>query len=129
MLKKVLISAAVLALVGYAAFLVFGTPAGQAKVYGKPIDPDTGEVVTIASILANPSEYEGVNVIVEAKTGHLCLASGCWITLTDGSGELFVQFYDFTVSLSSNQSVRVQGQIRMQNQSPYLAGSGLETVR
>jgi len=129
MSKKVLFSALLLALIAFAAWQLFAPPASQAGAYGRPIDLQAGESVSLAAVLANPLDYEGRNVIIEAKTGQVCRSSGCWLILTDGSDNLQVQFYDFTVFLNSNQLVRVQGEVRLRNQQPYLVGSGVEVVQ
>ncbi len=127
MLKKtlLLISAAVLIL--FAVIYLTGCSTGQ-KNYGQPIDSGLGQSVEIDSILADTENYLGENVVVEAKVVQVCESSGCWIIVSDGKNRLFVQFYDFTVVLSQGTPIRVQGEIRIQNQVPYLAGQGLEVL-
>jgi hypothetical protein len=67
--------------------------------------------------------------ILEAKTGLICQASGCWVMLTDGTNQLLAQFYSFTVRPPKGSSLRVQGVLKTQNKVPYLATEGLEIVR
>jgi hypothetical protein len=99
------------------------------KAYGAPIDMNKGNTAELSSLLNEPMLYSGSNVIVQGRTGQVCRSSGCWLIITDGVNQLFVQFYDFTVQLPPGSPVRVQGELRMQNQVPYLAGEGLEVLR
>lgn len=119
--------AAVAVLVVAAAFVVRGS--GGSFKYGVPIDAATAETVQLASLFADTQAYVGKKIIVDAQAGQVCQTSGCWITVTDGANQLFVQFYDFTVKLRPGARVRVQGTVRTMNNAPYLIGEGLEVVR
>lgn len=118
-----------LAFLGAGCSLLGSSSAARENRYGKPIEPDRVETVSLAAIIGDPGRYAGQTVIVEANTGQVCRSSGCWLFITDGSNSLYIQFYDFTVNLSSGTPLRVQGEVRMQNQVPYLAGEGVEVLR
>lgn len=113
---------------GYIALRPAGVKAKASSVYGRPIDPQKGQVVSLAELFADPAKYSGKNVIVQGEVGQVCQSSGCWLILTDGTNQLFVQFYDFTVRLGPGTRIKTQGEIRIQNKAPFLAGSGLEVV-
>ena len=111
------------------ALVVVGAACSPGKsTYGAPIDMGKGSAVQLRQIFANTQEYEAKNVIVEGTTGQICQASGCWLMLTDGTHQLFVQFYTFTAQLRTGSRVRVQGVLKSQNQVPYLVGEGLEIM-
>jgi len=101
---------------------------GKGKVYGKDINQNSGITVDLPGIFSKTDEYVKKNIVVEGRIGQVCQTSGCWITLTDGANQLMVQFYDFTVRLSSGTLVRVSGQLRVRNKAPYLAAQGLEVL-
>jgi hypothetical protein len=100
--------------------------AGGATRYGAPVGAGGAEVVELANIFADTTSYNGRRVVVSGRVGQVCQTSGCWITLTDGANQLFVQFYDFTVKVRPGARVRVQGTVRVINSAPYLVGEGLE---
>ncbi|UNC93678.1 DUF4920 domain-containing protein [Candidatus Contubernalis alkaliaceticus] len=116
------------ALILFVVISLMGCSIGQKKKYGQPIDSESGQLVEIESLFADTQNYQGKNVIVEAKVVQVCQASGCWIIVSEGAEQLFVQFYDFTVTMSAGTPIRVQGEIRIRNQVPYLAGQGLEVL-
>jgi len=101
----------------------------ESNIYGKPIDLKKGQQVTLAQIFAEPGKYEEKNIILEAKTGLICQASGCWVMLTDGTNQLLAQFYTFTVRPPKGSAIRVQGVLKTQNKVPYLATESLEIMR
>lgn len=101
---------------------------GVASTYGAPIDTKKGKIVEIQQIISQTTEYEGKNIIVNGKSGHICLASGCWMMLGDGQNSLFVQFYNFTVRPKVGTKVRVQGVLKLQNKVPMIAAEGLEIL-
>jgi len=101
----------------------------EGKNFGAPIDAKKGSAVTLNQIFTNPADYEGKNVILEGQAGQICQTSGCWVMLTDGTNQLFVQFYSFTVRPPKGSTLRVQGVLKTQNKVPFLAGEGLEILR
>ncbi|KAF0155372.1 MAG: hypothetical protein FD159_2199 [Syntrophaceae bacterium] len=101
----------------------------EGEKFGAPIDAKKGSAVTLNQIFINPAGYEGKNVIVESQAGQVCQTSGCWVMLTDGMNQLFVQFYSFTVRPPKGSTLRVQGVLKLQNKVPFLAGEGLEILR
>ena len=58
--------------------------AGDETKYGKELA--VKEVTPIGDILADPSKYDGKQVLVEGKVGDVCKKMGCWMMLT-GEGE------------------------------------------
>lgn len=127
--NKTLYSPAVVAGVVLAILITVTSCRSEGNIYGAPIDLKKGQQVTLAQIFASPAAYEGKNVVIEGQAGQICQTSGCWVMLTDGSNQLFVQFYTFTVRPPKGATLRVQGVIKSQNKVPYLAGEGLEILR
>lgn len=129
MSKKTLLwlSAAGVVVLILTVFLVLKGP-GKGRGYGT-IDPARAQTVKLASIFADTKSLEGKTVIVEGTAVQVCQTSGCWITMSDGANQLFVQFYDFTVKFRPGSRVRVQGQVRIQNNAPYLVGQGVQVVK
>jgi len=101
----------------------------EVKNFGAAIDATKGSAATLSEIFANPDGFEGKNVILKGQAGQICQASGCWVMLTDGTNQLFVQFYSFTVRPPKGSTLRVQGVLKTQNKVPFLAGEGLEILR
>jgi len=110
------------------AFALTPSAEGKGKAYGKPIHASSGKAVELPLLFSKTADYIEQNVVVEGRIAQVCPTSGCWITLTDGTNQLFVQFYDFTVRISSGTPVKVSGQLRMRNKAPYLAAQGLEVM-
>lgn len=129
MSKKTLVS---LSIVGLIVLLLGGfllvKGSGKGSTQGT-IDPAKAKTVKLASIFADTKSLEGSNVIVEGTAVQVCQTSGCWITMTDGTNQLFVQFYDFTVKFKPGSRVRVQGEVRIQNNAPYLVGQGVQAIK
>lgn len=123
-----LLSSAAVAVLALVIVLAVRGAIGSSK-YGVPIDPTGAKTLELASLFADPQAYVGKRVIVDAEAAIVCQTSGCWITVTDGPNQLLVRFYDFTVKLRPGARVRVQGEIRLQNNAPYLVGQALEVVR
>ena len=101
----------------------------KSHVFGAPIDEKKGALVDMQKIFSHTDEYVGKNVIVQGATGQICLAAGCWLMLTDGSNQLFVQFYNFTARPPVRSAVRVQGVLKLQNRVPFIAAEGMEILR
>lgn len=123
-----LLSGAAIVTLILVAFLVLRGVEGSSE-YGTPIDTTEAQTVELTSLFANTQAYAGKKVIVDGRVGQVCQTSGCWITVTDGANQLFVQFYDFTVKLRTGTRIRVQGEVRIQNNAPYLVGQGVEVIR
>ena len=131
MSKKNVIAFSLMVVVALAAViaLVQAPPVvGKGRVYGKPLDGKAAQAVALAALFAKTGEYVEKQVIVEGEIGQVCQTSGCWITITDGANQLFVQFYDFTVRIKPGTKVRASGQVRVRNKAPYLAAQGLEVL-
>ncbi len=128
-LNKLLYNPGIAAGVVLAILLNVTSCRSEGNIYGAPIDLKKGQQVTLAQIFAAPASYQEKNIILEAKTGLICQASGCWVMLTDGTNKLLAQFYTFTVRPPKGSIIRVQGVLKAQNQVPYLATEGLEIIR
>ncbi len=128
-LNKLLYNPGIAAGVVLAILLNVTSCRSEGNIYGAPIDLKKGQQVTLAQIFADPASYQEKNIILEAKTGLICQASGCWVMLTDGTNKLLAQFYTFTVRPPKGSIIRVQGVLKAQNQVPYLATEGLEIIR
>ena len=128
-LSKLFHHQVIIAVVVLAILVSVSSCRSDGNIYGAPIDEKKGTVVTLAQIFADPAKYEEKNIILEAKTGLICQASGCWVMLTDGTNQLLAQFYSFTVRPPKGSNLRVQGVLKSQNKVPYLATEGLEIIR
>jgi len=114
--------------IAFTVLLTFTSGYSKEKSYGAIIDTKKGTIAELNKIMVSPVAYEGKNVIVQGKTGQICQTSGCWVLITDGTSELFVQFYTFTIRPSKGSTVRVQGVLKFRNKVPYLAAEGLEII-
>ena len=104
-------------------------PGRDAQIYGSSLEEGDYLEIQLSSILENTGEYTGKNIVLEGSIREVCGTSGCWIIINDGSHQLFIQFYDFTVNLSPGTRVQVWGELRQKQDNPYLAGQGMKVMR
>jgi len=56
--------------------------AGEAELFGAPIDPSTPEI-ELAALLAAPEQHAGKTVRTQGTVSRVCQAAGCWMELRD----------------------------------------------
>jgi hypothetical protein len=66
-------------------------PTAVFKSYGEPVKVD-GATVSVKTILADVSAYEGKPIRVEGAVSKVCERKGCWMEMSDGDKALFVKF-------------------------------------
>ncbi len=124
--KLLLISILMVMILAVGLFLII-RPVGVGEAqYGRALDHGAARAVGIEAIFSQPDNFLGEEIIVTGEVGQVCATSGCWIILHENGYSLYVQFFDFTVDLPAGKKVLVQGELRIQNGVPYLAGKGLE---
>ena len=72
------------------------------------------KVVPLSDILKNAESFNKEEVIFEGTIKEVCQNKGCWMLVTDGSGQIRVDFknYGFFVPWESEgKRVRVQGKV------------------
>lgn len=129
--KKIIWGLSIIVVLGVVAGFMFSQRPVTAsrKSFGTPIDTMRGMNVKITELFSQTDDYVGKNIILEGKVGMVCQSSGCWLFITDGTNQMMVQFYDFTVRIAPQTPIRVQGEVRLRNNTPYLAGQGLEVLK
>jgi len=146
--KKILITlflfGLVLAVVGCAqASTLPDTQPGNTNVAGNtPVveNPATSEtetpqapeeegpkIVKIADILGKPESYQGQAVVVEGKIIAEC-GSGCWFTLNDGTGTVYVDLKpnNFVIPQKRGAVAKVYGEVVIENGDAYIIGKKVE---
>jgi hypothetical protein len=53
------------------------------------------ETVALANVIANPGDYQGKTVRIEAQIEQVCVKKGCWMILEDGEESVRVTFKDY----------------------------------
>lgn len=85
------------------------------------------KIVKIADILAKPSDYKGQVVIVEGKIIAEC-PSGCWFTLNDGTGTVYVDLKpnNFVIPQKRGAVAKVYGEVVIEKGDAYIIGKKVE---
>jgi len=101
-------------------------PGGATKdAYGKAIPADM-VVTTAREILANPTAWEGKDVLVAGRITSEC-PSGGWIWVKDESGDIYVNMHPTNVFIPQHVggAVRAMGKIVLESGQPRVVGYGL----
>lgn len=94
--------------------------------------------VTLAQVLAAPSEYDGKTVAVEARVRRACLKKGCWMELAadDAGPGVRVTFKDYGFFVprdSAGWTARVEGTVKVATvpaaQADHLEAEGARLAR
>ena len=148
MSKKILVSillvSIVLAVVGCSqASTLPDTQVGNKNVAGNtaigenPATPETEtpqvpeeevpKIIKIGDILGKPENYEGQAIVVEGKIVSEC-GSGCWFTLNDGTGTIYVDLAPSNLVIPQKRGAfaRVYGQVVRKGSDTYLIGKKVE---
>lgn len=72
------------AAIGFLA-ISFSAAAADVKL-GRSFEPK--DVLSVGQVLESPAQYVGKTVQVKGKVTEVCLAMGCWMSLTDADGHL-----------------------------------------
>jgi uncharacterized protein YdeI (BOF family) len=94
--------------------------------YGKAI-PTGAQVVPAKDILANPTGFEGKEVVVTGKITSEC-PSGGWVWVKDASGEIYVNMHPTNVFIPQKvgKTVKAMGTVVLEQGRPQVVGAGLE---
>ena len=85
------------------------------------------KIVKIDEVLGEPESYEGQAVVVEGKIMSEC-GSGCWFTLNDGTGTIYVDLAPSNLVIPQKRGAfaRVYGQVVRKGSDTYLIGTKVE---
>ncbi len=88
---------------------------------------DGQDIVKISNILSSPDDYKGQAVVVEGKIISEC-GSGCWFTLSDGSGTIYVDLAPSNLVIPQKRGAfaRVYGKVTQKDGDTYLIGEKVE---
>lgn len=85
-------------------------------------------IVKIGDILSNPDPYKGqAGVVVEGRIISEC-GSGCWFTLSDGTGTIYVDLAPSNLVIPQKRGAfaRVYGKVTQKGSDTYLIGEKVE---
>jgi len=85
------------------------------------------KIVKIDEVLGEPESYEGQAVVVEGKIMSEC-GSGCWFTLNDGTGTIYVDLAPSNLVIPQKRGAfaTVYGQVIRKGSDTYLIGTKVE---
>lgn len=74
--------------------LAIGCSAPKGAAFGEKMTVLPKKTVRVASVIENPTKYEGQRIRVEGVVDSVCVHKGCWINLAEkpGAKPLFVKF-------------------------------------
>ena len=98
----------------------------KSEKYGTPIDKGAS-VIKIREIIANKS-FVGQRVKVEGVITTQCLSSGCWFTLKDETGQIFVNLAPAGLTLPPKIGKRalVEGEVAFMDDILMIVAHGVE---
>jgi len=110
--------------------------AGNTPIVENPVTPETdipqapeeeSPILKIGDILGSPESYEGEAIIVEGTIVSEC-GSGCWFTLDDGTGTIYVDLAPSNLVIPQKRGAfaTVYGQVVRQGSDAYLIGTKVE---
>lgn len=65
-------------------------PAVTSQKLGQPTPKEATEV-SLSAVARTPKEYLGKTIVTSGTVGSVCQHMGCWMTLSDESGEAFIR--------------------------------------
>ena len=86
------------------------------ETFGSPL-PETGDVISLAALLAKPEQYLGRQVQVETRVAKVCQKKGCFFIAQDGDAIVRVSFRDYSFFVPTDtggKSVRLAGTLERQ---------------
>lgn len=98
---------------------------------GAPQTSEEGvpKVLKIADILEEPENYQGQTIVVKGKIISEC-GSGCWFTLNDGTGTIYVDLApsNLVIPQKRGASATVLGQVVQKGSDTYLIGTWVDLI-
>ena len=90
-------------------------------------EEESPKVLKIGDILGKPENYQGQAIVVEGKIISEC-GAGCWFTLNDGSGTIYVDLLPSNLVIPQKRGAfaRVYGQVVREGSDTYLIGTKVE---
>ncbi|MBM4450761.1 MAG: hypothetical protein FJ022_08240, partial [Chloroflexi bacterium] len=91
-------------------------PAVQAPppAVAQPPKEEGPKLVKVGDLLSNPNGYKGQLVALKGKVVTLCGGNGCWFTLNDGSGTIYVDLAPSNLTLAKQKlgaTITVYGEL------------------
>ncbi len=85
------------------------------------------KIIGIEDILAKPDVYIGQAVVVKGKIISEC-GSGCWFTLNDGTGIIYVDLKpnNFVIPQKRGATATVYGDVFLKSGDTYIIGKKVE---
>lgn len=109
------------------AFILVLASCGPAIANTFSYTPDAGTaIVPIGDILSHPEAYRGKEVVVQGKIISEC-PSGCWFTMKDDSGAIYVDLKPANLAIpqKTGKTVVVLADVVVQGSDTTLAGKKL----
>lgn len=90
-------------------------------------EEENQKVLKISDILDKPENYQGQAIVVEGKIISEC-GAGCWFTLDDGTGTIYVDLAPSNLVIPQKRGAfaRVYGQVVREGSDTYLIGTKVE---
>lgn len=90
-------------------------------------EEENQKVLKISDILDKPESYQGQAIVVEGKIISEC-GAGCWFTLNDGTGTIYVDLAPSNLVIPQKRGAfaRVYGQVVREGSDTYLIGTKVE---
>ena len=106
--------------------VVENTTTSETGVSQEP-EKESPKVLKIADILEKPENYQGQAVVVEGKIITEC-PSGCWFTLNDGTGTVYVDLNpsNLVIPQKRGAEAKVYGKVVIENGDAYIIGTKVE---
>lgn len=89
------------------------------EAFGAPITPGA-QAQPIATVLANPDQYQGRTVLVEGHVRKACSKRGCWMELAEAAGSsapgcrvTFKDYGFFVPTTSAGATAKVEAQLEL----------------
>ena len=84
-------------------------------------------IVKIKDVLQQPKVYEGKSIVVEGKIISEC-GSGCWFTLNDGTGTIYIDLAPSNLVIPQKRGAlaKVYGEISTKSGDTYMIGKKVE---
>ncbi len=92
-----------------------------------PKREENTRIVRISNILTNPNVYKGQVVVVKGKIISEC-GAGCWFTLNDGTGTIYVDLRpsNLVIPQKRGATATVYGEVVCASGNTYIIGKKVE---
>ncbi|MBM3155378.1 MAG: hypothetical protein FJ008_08630 [Chloroflexi bacterium] len=95
----------------------------------QPPKEQAPKLIKVGDLLSNPNAYKGQLVALKGKVVTLCGGNGCWFTLNDGSGTIYVDLAPSNLTLAKQKlgaTITVYGELTQAKGDTYLIGKKVE---